>query len=1035
MACLLLLIGMLPVRTAAEGEDDPAPEGPTPITEITLIGVSVPSGLAGGSSLGLNPGTAAGNTPVHVVDAAILKSSDDGEEDPYARTEDTTAETGIYYRGQIVLEANEGFVIAEGVSVRLLRDAEDEESSVPYSGLSVGENGQQLVISFAFGQAGEKEEPEPVPAEPTDLGRIDIYVTNAEPGKAPVKPEDRLVTTDDGRPAYMLIFKNWTGSFDEAGNFKEAETYNLPITVAVMPDFIIGPKTEIYVNDICLFAKNAEHYYSQFEVYYSSTTADLPDSYPITLLNNEHVTLSSSTENWETISESVAGQAVLISVYPSEGYFVNSISIVKTNDPQVTMTAELLNEEGTSKVFRFVMPDYAVTVSAVLTGPPKAQTPNAQFKVTGPSSGLLTNVEPGMKWSQDGSNYTQILGETEVIPEILPGMLYIVRSGDGVQTTDSDPQVITVSKAPAPTQLTATACTTEDNNDGIISGLEVGMEWRATGEEDFTEVDEGETQLTGLTPGTYEFRYHYTEAMLASDIIIVRVEEYKTDEPDDPSDPSEPDEPVETYYNITLSGATAYDAEGVKINKAQENDIIRIKADDMDGKVFESWNVWTTNEAGDEEIVALADPESPETTFVMPARDVNVFAQFKEEEDRGYEYIVVFIGNGADEGAMDYQVFYEKEAQQLNLNRYVRKGYTFLGWSRTENGEVEFEDGAVITEPLVEKGVQACTLYAVWQDDAPPPEVYKILVSGGIAYVDGEEVSSAEVGTKVTIIAEEKEGKVFLKWLDNDNLISDPENAETSFIMPDKDVVIMAQFEDYIDRGFEYAVEFDGNGADEGEMEDQTFYEKEEQTLNLNEYTREGYTFLGWARSPEAEEPEFEDGANITEPLVDKEGRIRTLYAVWAEEKEEESQPTSKEAEEEPSESQTQPTQPTQPPTNPPTQPTPTAHQESWTSPTNPSAQSSSEQADVPVVVVTTDDEETEVETPEAETEESITDREPSSSDTPTVPPSSESTEKEEQAVKRIRLVLGIAIGVVAAAIIVAVVFYQREKRRHGSLL
>ena len=256
--------------------------------------------------------------------------------------------------------------------------------------------------------------------------------------------------------------------------------------------------------------------------------------------------------------------------------------------------------------------------------------------------------------------------------------------------------------------------------------------------------------------------------------------------------------------------------------------------------------------------------------------------------------------------------------------------------------------------------------------------------------------------------------------------------------MPAKDVVIMAQFEDFIDRGFEYAVEFDGNGADEGEMEDQTFYEKEEQTLNLNEYAREGYTFLGWARSPEAEEAEFEDGALITEPLVDKEGRIRTLYAVWEEDKgEEESQPTSDEAETSPSESQTDtPTQPTQPPTQP-TQPptaTPTAHQESWTSPTNSSPQSV-EPEDVPVNVVTTDEEETEVETPEAETEENMTDREPNASETPTVPPSSESTEKEEQAVKRIRLVLGIAIGVVAAAIVVAVVFYQKEKRRHGGIL
>ena len=287
----------------------------------------------------------------------------------------------------------------------------------------------------------------------------------------------------------------------------------------------------------------------------------------------------------------------------------------------------------------------------------------------------------------------------------------------------------------------------------------------------------------------------------------------------------------------------------------------------------------------------------------------------------------------------------------------------------------------------------------------------------------------------ITVKAADREGKVFVKWVDNENLITELENPETSFTMPGKDVVIMAQFEDYIDKGFEYTVEYDGNGADKGQMAEQTFYEKIEQTLNLNEFKREGYTFMGWSRS-ENGEVEFEDGANITEPLAGKEGQIRTLYAVWEEDQPEESQPTSSDAETSPSESESvQPTQPTPTPTQP-TQPTqPTAHQETWTSPTMPPTQNTSQQEDVPVVVVTTEEEETEVETPEAESTEEMTDREPSAPETPTAPPSSESTEKEEQAVKRIRLVLGIAIGVVAAAIVVAVVFYQKEKKRHGNLL
>ena len=1024
MAILLLLIGLIPVGTAAEGL--------TPITEITVSGVRRPV-VTAGKPVEFSPGsmTVLGGVPAYVTGAVIVVSSDDGDEDPYEAAGDTTAEAGYYYGAEVTLGAGEGYYFDSNTSLALFEDADDEDSGVSYSNLSVSE--QTLSFLLKFGQAGDPEDPEEPeePEEPVvhDVGRIDISIPEAEYGQPAVKPEDYTIYGNDGQPVYMVVFSsNWEGNLDGEGRFKAGETYNIPFSVAALAGYILGPETEIYVNGKCLFAKSGDHYFSSVPLSYQSTTEGLPNSYPITLLPPENASLASLNANYQVITESVAGAMILIKAVPQEKHQIASAYAYLTNDNQQTVPVEEANrEEDGTTYFKFTMPEGGVTVGVTVTGLPKAETPEAVLVITGPASAALTNVDTSMKWSQDGVNYTMVTQSPQEIPNVQPGVIYVIRCGDYVNTSDSDRQVLEVRKAAAPMGLTAVNCTTEENNDGKITGVDPALEWRVSGEGEFSPA--GAEELTDLVPGDYEFRYPFDGERLASDSVTVRVGAYEPEEPEDPEDPEEPS------FSITISGGAAY-IDNVKVNTAKEGETITIRAEAEEGKVFVSWN---TNQ----ESVVLEDPESETTTFIMPAEEVIIMAEFEDAPDPGYEYIVNFESNGG-EGLMNYQTFHEKIVQKLNANQFTREGYLFLGWSTTADGEVEYEDGAEITKPLVKEN-QVCTLYAVWESIEPVQE-YSVLVSGGTAYADGAVITSAEEGTEITIIAEEKEGKIFVKWIYNENFeMADPESPETTFVMPAENVVIMAQFEDEVDLGFEYTVEFNGNGADAGEMEDQIFHEKEEQKLNLNQYTREGYTFMGWSKG-ETGEAEYEDGELITEPLVSKEGQIRTLYAVWEEEEPEESEsdepeesesdePETSPSETEPSSETPAPTDPTYEthPTMPPSSSNPPANTEQWQTPA-PSVPSSSEQEIVPVVVNTTD-EETEVETPEAESTEEITNREPSAETLPTVPPSTENTEKEEQAVKRIRLVLGIAIGVVAAAIVVAVVFYQKEKRRHGSLL
>jgi len=70
-----------------------------------------------------------------------------------------------------------------------------------------------------------------------------------------------------------------------------------------------------------------------------------------------------------------------------------------------------------------------------------------------------------------------------------------------------------------------------------------------------------------------------------------------------------------------------------------------------------------------------------------------------------------------------------------------------------------------------------------------------------------------------------------------------------------------------------YTVTFNANGG-EGEMFPQTFTSGKEKALNLNFFTREGYTFEGWATSADGDVV-YTDGETI------KVSKSMTLYAVW----------------------------------------------------------------------------------------------------------------------------------------------------------
>lgn len=141
-------------------------------------------------------------------------------------------------------------------------------------------------------------------------------------------------------------------------------------------------------------------------------------------------------------------------------------------------------------------------------------------------------------------------------------------------------------------------------------------------------------------------------------------------------------------------------------------------------------------------------------------------------------------------------------------------------------------------------------------------------------------------------------GYTFSKWVDDDgnpivfyDFMKEKEEQPTPTTMPAEDFIVHAVW-----TANTYTIKFDKGTNDpeakiEGEMDDQIVtYGTKNDRLNKNEFTREGYDFIGWTREqPIYENPsenfDYSDEqsieSNIENYLVSAENGCITLYPVW----------------------------------------------------------------------------------------------------------------------------------------------------------
>lgn len=168
---------------------------------------------------------------------------------------------------------------------------------------------------------------------------------------------------------------------------------------------------------------------------------------------------------------------------------------------------------------------------------PPAETPNASFTATSDSGGILSNVDTNMRYSVDGGEtWNNITGTTMEITDVLEEKdVKVYRIGDGTNTADSAVQTIDVTQDDWSDgkldRINKKDCTTSDQNDGQVTGVDNTMEYAYIGyPPDFSPSVEwveitGDT-LTGLTSGVYLLRIKANGTQLASPAATVIIDEH-----------------------------------------------------------------------------------------------------------------------------------------------------------------------------------------------------------------------------------------------------------------------------------------------------------------------------------------------------------------------------------------------------------------------------------------------------------------------------------------------------------------------------
>ena len=283
-----------------------------------------------------------------------------------------------------------------------------------------------------------------------------------------------------------------------------------------------------------------------------------------------------------------------------------------------------------------------------------------------------------------------------------------------------------------------------------------------------------------------------------------------------------PDVPVtavakyKKLLGITVNSGKAYVEDDVT-DAALKGKLVVIKADEIEGKLFDHWKIVSGN-------VILDDQRASETKFIMPETAVEITAEYNDLH-------AITVNNGT--ANVEEAVI----GDTVKIKAESREGYVFDHW------EVSYGDVAVANKNAEE------TTFTMPDSMVVLTARYKALQSitleNGKAYAGGEEITTAKKGTEVAIKADDLDGKVFDHWeiVSGNVTLENADKADTAFTMPAEPISLKAVYNTI------HSIHTTFCTADPASAIKGT-------EITVTAETREGYEFDGWEAS---------DGVELTE--------------------------------------------------------------------------------------------------------------------------------------------------------------------------
>ena len=251
----------------------------------------------------------------------------------------------------------------------------------------------------------------------------------------------------------------------------------------------------------------------------SAVFAITATTYSVDITAGTGMALTSGTANQTGVT---GAMAEVVYTANTDYYFPTTYSVTSVNGVVVTrLDSTKIRVSGT--------PTANTTITlANATAKTKEDTPTATFAAESENGGKLSSVDNTMMYSVDGGGtWNAITGDNMSINNVTTAKGVQVKkpTTDSDTKLDSDVQTIPVTKATAPTGVTAVDCTSNSNNDGKLENVTADMEYQKSGAV-WTAC--GGTEVGNLIPGTYYVRVKATGTTLASDNHTVTINAFGT---------------------------------------------------------------------------------------------------------------------------------------------------------------------------------------------------------------------------------------------------------------------------------------------------------------------------------------------------------------------------------------------------------------------------------------------------------------------------------------------------------------------------